>query len=351
MTLLSITIFDVAREAGTSISTVSKALNDSYTISEETKEHVRQVAKRLKYQPNVRAQALARKDGRQACFITCLPRGIGFQNPHMFEILAGAEKALAAKNYVVTIQGSDPKNVCALVKDIVQRKSADGLLLHASVVTRELAALLTKEEVPHIVIGMPSFSSRLCWIDNNNHIAGEIAAHHVLEENPQSIVFIGGKDKDKISQARLEGVKSELENAQRPIECLRVYQGESTAENGYRMALKMLEEGIPDTVICANNYLAYGCLYALQLRNIDIPRDVSMITFDSYPFAQITWPKLTTVSIDVFEMGLQAGKLLVNKIKKPNLQIQSFTTLPNLVVRESTHGSNKSEDGMPIKDD
>ncbi len=334
---MSVTIKDVAREAGTSIATVSKALNDSYTISEETKKHIREVAEKLHYQPNVRAQTLARKIGRQAVFLTCLPRNIGFQNPHMFEILAGAETALAKKEYTLTLQGCTPKNVCAAVRDIIQRKSADGLLLHASVLTTELTAMIVQENMPHIVIGKPSFSSRLCWIDNNNQLAGEIAAHHLVETGHTQIGFIGGREEDKISQSRLEGALTELKNQNIPILDMPVYRGESTVENGIKLTRKLMQTNSKiSAIICADNYLAFGCLKALQESHKKVPEEVSLITFDSYPFAEIVQPKLTTVSIDVFEMGIQAGKLLVSKIKKPNMQVQSFTTVPNLTIREST---------------
>jgi len=333
---MSVTIKDVAREAGTSIGTVSKALNDSYTISEETKQHVRQVAQRLKYRPNVRAQTLARKAGHQAVFLTSLPRDIGFQNPHMFEILAGAEKALAAKEYTLSLQGCSPKNICEAVRDIIQRKSADGVLLHASVVTWELAAMIIREELPHIVIGMPNFSSRLCWIDNNNRLSGEIAAHYLVETGHKNIAFIGGLDDDKISQARLEGVLSELKNAGLQDADIPIQKGLSTAEEGADMTLNILREKPVGAIICANNYLAFGCLNALRDKQLAVPEDISLITFDSYPFANIVQPKLTTVSIDVYEMGVQAGKLLINKIRKPNMHVQSFTTLPDLIIRGST---------------
>lgn len=334
---MAVTIKDVAREAGTSIGTVSKALNDSYTISDETKKHVREIAKKLNYLPNVRAQTLARKTGRQAAFLTQLSRDIGFTNPHMFEILAGAEAAFADKGYALNLRGCGAKDVCGVAKDIIQSKSADGLLIHASVVTHELAAMIIREELPHIVIGMPSFSSRLCWIDSNNHLAGEIAAHHLLEKGHRQIAFIGGQEDDKISEARLKGVLSELKNGNSPYQDTAIYKGASTAQCGYNLTVKLLNNRHNiSAIICANNYLAFGCMNALSDKGVSVPKDISLITFDSYPFAEILNPKLTTVSIDVFEMGIQAAKLLITKIKKPNMQVQSFATLPNLIVRGST---------------
>ena len=338
---MSVKIHDVAREAGTTIGTVSKALNNSHTISGEMTAHVKAVAERLGYRPNARAQMLARQSNREIVFMTHLPKDIAFTSPHMFEILAGAESPLASKGYTIKLRGCDTGNVCILAKDIMERKFADGLLLHASVVTRELAVLLTRAEIPHIVIGKPSFQNSLCWIDNNNQLAGELAAGHLLDLGHRAVAFIGGLEDDRISQDRLEGVKSRFKEHRLKLDAANVYKGESTVKSGADMA-RALIGNMPDAIICANNLLAYGCLRMLQRKGVAVPDDISLITFDDYPLAQLVSPALTTVSIDVYEMRVSAGKLLVNKMKKPELHVQTFTTMPRLIIRESTaekHGA------------
>ncbi|MCL2829014.1 MAG: LacI family transcriptional regulator [Oscillospiraceae bacterium] len=334
---MAVTIRDVAREAGTTISTVSKAMNNSHTISGEMTAHVKAVAERMGYRPNARAQTFARRACREVAFLTRLPRDIAFTNPHMFEILVGTEAALVAKGYAIKLHGCDEDTVCALVKDLIGGKLADGLLLHVSVVTRELAVLLMRLEAPHIVIGKPNFNNSLCWIDNNNKLAGELAAGHLYDTGHRTIAFIGGREEDRISQDRLEGVKMLWKEHRHTLDAAHILQGESTVESGVEMTrMLMASDNRPSAIICANNALAFGCLRALQISGIDVPAELSLMTFDDYPLAQLTAPPLTTVSIDVYEMGVSAGKLLVNKIKKPEIQVQTFTTMPRLIMREST---------------
>lgn len=334
---MSVSIHDVAREAGTTISTVSKALNNSYTISGEMTAHVKAVAERLGYRPNARAQMLARRSNREIVFLAYLPRDIAFTNPHLFEILVGAEAPLADKGYTVKLCNCDADTVCPLAKDIMERKLADGLLLHASVVTKELSVLLARMEIPHIVIGKPNFTSSLCWIDNNNQFAGELAADYLLRCKHRNIAFIGGLENDKISQDRLTGVKNRFSEDGLSLSEDNIYTVESTVNQGAEAARILCDAGdIPDAIICANNLLAFGCLRTMQETNIIVPGDISIITFDDYPLAQLVSPTLTSVSIDVYEMGVSAGKLLINKIKKPELHVQTFTTMPRLVIREST---------------
>ena len=334
---MAVTIRDVAREAGTTIGTVSKALNNSYTISGEMTAHVKAVAERLGYRPNARAQTFARRANHEVIFLTNLPRDIAFTNPHMFEVLAGAESALTSKGYALKLYGCDANNVCALVKDIINGKLADGLLIYASVATRELALLLTHMETPHIVLGKPGFNNSMCWIDNNNKLSGELAAGHLLKTGHRSIAFIGSLKEDTISQDRLEGVKTRLKKHDLSLDPAFIFKGQPTVESGVQMTRMLIKSGKkPSAIICSGNMLAFGCLRALQASGIEVPRSMSLITFDDYPLAQLTVPALTTVSIDVYEMGVSAGKLLVNKIKMPEMQVQTFTTMHQLVVRGST---------------
>ena len=334
---MAVTIRDVAREAGTTISTVSKAMNNSYTISGEMTAHVKEAARRLGYQPNARAQSFARKANREVAFLTHLPRDIAFTNPHMFEILSGAESALSSKGYAIKLYGCSADTVCFLVKDIINGKLADGLLLHASILTRELSNLLSKTETSHIVIGKPNFNNSLCWIDNNNKLSGELAAKHFIKMKRHNIAFMGGPEEDKISSDRLDGIKIYLKKHDMHLPKTLIFQGESTVESGEHMANLFLKSAVKyGAVICANNVIAFGCLRFFQKAGINIPKDISLLTFDDYPLAQLTVPALTTISIDVFEMGVSASKILMNKIKNPEMQIQTFTTMPKLIVRQSS---------------
>lgn len=209
------TIYDIARQAGVSISTVSKALNDSYSISEETKRRIRAVAEDLEYTPNARARSFARRRSGTVLFVTDLHRNVAFENPHMFEIMTGISQYLDEKG-------------CALLMKHASRKDAPGAI-------RDLAA-------------------------------------------PER----------------------------------------------------------PEVILCTNNYLATGCLHCLRQAGVQVPRDVAVMTFDNYPFSMITDPQLTTVEADMYDMGQEAARFILRKIKKPELRTQSYCTVPRLIERSST---------------
>jgi len=334
---LAITIKDIAREAGVSTATVSKVINHVSTISDATAERINHIMKELNYHPNLRAQNFARKSTHNIVFITNLERNSAFKNPHMFEIMSGLQSTLMAKNYNLSILSVNPENQLDMIDQIIAEKSVDGMVIHVSVVTKEMSLHILKANFPHIIIGCPNFESQLCWIDNNNYLSGEIAANHLLEQGYKKVSYVGGRENDLISTHRLQGAITALTDKKIEIKENYIERGESTRQEGYKMMQNILSQNpLPDSVICANNPLALGVYKSIEEHHLKIPREIGVITFDDYPFSQITDPMMTVVNIDVYDVGVQAGKLILSKIKRPNLQVQSYTTLPNLIVRKST---------------
>ena len=224
-----------------------------------------------------------------------------------------------------------------MAEEFISRRSADALAVHVSVMTHQLAALLVRSHFPHIVLGLPNFDSQVCWIDINNVYSGVIAAAHLAGEGYRRVAFLGGQDYDRISAHRLEGVRQGLENAGLSLDNQYIWQGDSTWADGQRMTHKLLSrKPLPDAVVCANNYIALGCVSAIRERGLEIPKQIAVMTFDDHPFAQIIEPPLTVVDIDVRGMGSQAGRFLLDMIRHPNTQIQTYVTTSNLMVRQST---------------
>lgn len=338
---MAVTIKDVAKLANTSTATVSKVMNGSYSISQETAERVKAAMEQLHYLPNQRARNFANQSTKTILFVTSLGQNTGFSNPHMFEIMCGLENTLSQKGYSLLVKSVSKEKVCELIRDTFEMQQADGFVIHASVLSKELDDLIYELAIPHLVIGNPNFTSHFCWIDIDNRLAGELAAKHLLEKGYQSLAFIGGTMEDQISMHRLEGVLSVLNKHDVILPKGYVLHGESECDAASLMmesVLSMTKK--PDAVICANNYIAYGCVTALQQHGIKIPEEIGVITFDDFPFSKILKPRLTVVNIDVFDMGAQAGKYVIQKIRKNNLYLQSYITLPSVIERESTKKTN-----------
>lgn len=189
----------------------------------------------------------------------------------------------------------------------------------------------------YIVIGRPNFETRLCWIDMDNCLSGELAVSHLIERGYRNIAFIGGRTDDMICWRRLQGVRNAIKEHGIDLPQERIVNSNSLLSDGLRATKKLLKMNPrPDAVICANNPIALGVLQALQDKGIRIPDDMALITFDSYPFSLFTEPQMTVVDINMYDMGQEAGRLILKKLKNPKIQIQSFITLPELITRGTT---------------
>ncbi len=335
---MAVTIKDVARAANVSPSTVSKAMNHSPSIPDATVQRIHEVMEQLHYSPNIQARNFAKKTTQNIAFIMQLEPHSAFTNPHMFDILCGVQEVLAQKGYNFSLVSvHQPEEALDTVRRIVQQKSADGVVVHGSATTKELTTFLTETHFPHVLIGKPNFESQACWIDTNNFLSGQIAAEHLCKCGFSEIAFIGGAKQDKIFSQRLNGFLSVMKERGLTVPPEYMKYGDSSSASGFALTNEVLSGSQPPkAIICEDNVVAFGVIKALHQRNLEIPKDISLICFDNYPFSEIMDPMPTVVDIDVHDMGMQAASLLLRKIKKPDLQVQTYTTLPVLIVRNST---------------
>lgn len=340
---MPITIRDVAREAGVSTSTVSKVLNHWSTISSETVDRVEAAIAKLHYTPNARAVSFARQTTQNIVFLTSLQRDEAYQNPHMFDIMCGVNHELHTNGYSMTLVDtyaeSDPGHA---VEHVIAQKCADGMIIHGSAITPDIAALLTRTQYPHMIIGKPSFESQLCWIDTNHVLAGRFAAEHMLSCGYTDVAFIGGRETDAISIQRQKGFLSAMcDYGYQNVMSLIRYT-DSGKKQSYEAALSLLTaKKRPRAIICENNMIALGVMKAIDEVHLKLPDQIALLTFDSYPYSKIIDPLPTVIDINVYDMGVQAGQMMLRKLANPSLQIQSYTTLP--VLNQGTTTKPESE--------
>lgn len=329
---MSVTIKDVAEHAGVSVSTVSKVLNNWKTISQKTKDKVNASIQELNYTPNAQAVSFARGNTKNIIYLTSLAKGEAYTNPHMFDIMCGVFSNLAKQGYTMTLMDiSDNMHPRETVSDIIARKSADGIVIHGSVINSEITKLILKNNFPHIVIGHPDFDERLCWIDTNHFLAGQYAAEYIVKKDLSPIAFIAGKRTDFISHERERGLRTLMLKHKKKISPNYVAYTNSTWQEGYNSAIKFLQmDEPPKAIVCENNTLAVGCSRALTELKLKVPDDIVFMTFDVYPYTTIIDPSPVIIDINVHDMGLQAADMIIRKIKNPSLIIHSYTTLPQI---------------------
>ncbi len=330
------TIKEVAKAAGVSISTVSKVINDAPTISKETKQRIRDIMKEMNYYPNVIARSFVRQSSKNIGIIMELKRNYAFLNSHIYEILGGIEGVLSENGYMVTLLNTTSMgNSLEPYEKIIREKRVDGLIIHIVDLDKTLCKRMDELNFPYIVIGQPDFESNMCWIDINNKTSGELAAKHLIDKGYRRIAFLGSNT--NISKNRLFGFKSAMADANVKLMKEYITEGDPSIESSEEMMDKLLILPTPpDSVICLNNFVAMGALQAIKKRNLKIPQDLAIISFDNYPLSMFTEPPLSVVDNDVFELGSYAAKALLYKLENPNIQLHYSMLSPNLIIRESS---------------
>ena len=334
---MSVSIKDVAKKAGVSISTVSKALNDKSSVSSSTIERIKQTAEDMGYVPNSRARVFATKETKQIVFIADIPKDTAFYNPHVFEIIMGLQHSVSKRGYSLIVESVEKKEALEYISNLYKKNMADALVVHASIITKRLESLIVKSNLPHLIIGQPDYQSTLSWIDTDNTLSGAIAIRHLLKKDYYPVAFVGGKADDMISLHRFEGAERELKQNNLNFEDQYVLSSSSTIVSGMNAAKKILKmEKPPRSVLCANSVIAFGMMQELRNQKIKVPKDIAVMTFDRYPFSDFTEPRVTSVDMNMYEIGEEAGSILIKNLSHPNLRIQTFTSEPCIFEREST---------------
>lgn len=335
---MSVTISDVASKAGVSTSTVSKVINNNPTISAETTARVNAAIKELHYIPNSRAVSFAKGQAKNIVYLSTLGKDIAYENPHMFDIMCGVYHELTSHHYMMSLVDTSEESYPgerAIVE--IKKRSADGLIIHGSIVNETLAKHLLEEEIPHIIIGHPDFETRLCWIDTDHTLAGEYAADHICECGYTNVFFIAGRRNDAISNQRLKGFKKGMIHHKEYITCENIGYTNNTQEGAYEVTRTMLQKlPKPQAIVCENNLLALGVVNALRDLSFSIPDDIGLLTFDIYPYSKIITPQPTVIDINMYDIGIQAGRMMLHKLENPRLMVQSFTALPTLIQGQTT---------------
>lgn len=334
---MSVSIKDVANKAGVSISTVSKALNDKSSVSSSTIERIKQTAEEMGYVPNSRARVFATKETKQIVFVADIPKDTAFYNPHIFEIIMGLQHSVSKSGYSLIVESVEKKEALEYISSLYKKNMADAIVVHASIITKRLESLIVKSNLPHLIIGQPDYQSTLSWIDTDNTLSGAIAIRHLLKKDYYPVAFVGGKADDMISLHRFEGAERELKQNNLSFEEQYVLSTSSTIVSGMNAAKKILKmEKPPRSVLCANSVIAFGMMQELRNQKIRVPKDIAVMTFDRYPFSDFTEPRVTSVDMNMYEIGEEAGSILIKNLSHPNLRIQTFTSEPCIFEREST---------------
>lgn len=325
---------EVAKRAGVSIATVSRVLNKSDRVSEETRHKILKAIKELKYQPSRVAKRLRSKSGSGNLLGVLIP---DIQNPFYVDVLRGIEDVAYKNNYVIIVcnfSQDEKKEIMYL--DILESESIDGLIAAPANEDDIRLKRIVKNGLPVVCVdrGLNGVDVDLVWVNNE---AGAFAAvNHLAKSGYKRIAYIAGLSTIPSTRLRENGYKRALAENNLVFDPQLVVHGNSTHESGVELTEKLLNLKFPpDALFTGNNLITFGALETIHNKKLQIPKDIAIIGFDDMTWAKSLNPPLTAVRQPAYEIGQRAGELLIQRIHDPKRTPILMTLNSELMVRSS----------------
>lgn len=328
------TIYDVAKEAGVSIATVSNVINGKGNVGKKKRDEIFKVMDRLQYKPSVIASALM---GKKTYTLGLLIPDVS--NPFFSEIARAVEDLAHAEEYSVIVCSTDNKDerVEKYVR-LLEQKSVDGILIGTGVENAGIVAQLSENAVPIVMIARETPDIPAHSVLTDDFKGGSLAAGHLLRLGHENMAILSENAKVSSSLERVRGFRFALFEAGLTLDDERIVACHSSVKDGKGAAERLLRGDNPPTAMfCCNDMLAIGALQAAKECGIRVPEQLSIVGFDDTILSTVTSPSLTTIAQPTAEMAKLAFGLLVSPADSTAGAIRKRIVMqPELVVREST---------------
>ncbi|GAB6168649.1 LacI family DNA-binding transcriptional regulator [Clostridium carnis] len=330
---MATSIKDVAKEAGVSIATVSRVLNDIDVVNEDTKKKVLDAIKKLGYRPNIVARSLK----------TQKTKTVGILVPDISsgfypEIVRGAEDVANIYDYNVILCNSDfdeekEKEYLRVLKE----KMVDGVLYMSSSLEEEILDIINELDLTTVLVETKDKEGSLPSVTIDNIKAMKEATEYLLNKGLKNVAFAGArKDTMNAWGDRYIGYESALKDKGIEVNEKLVFTKNLKVGTGYEAVEKFEASKCNyDAVVCASDEIAMGVINGLREVGKKVPEDVSVIGFNNNDVASVFYPKITTINQPSYDMGSVAMRMLIKMLNKKELDEAQFVLDYSLVERES----------------
>ena len=323
-----LTIKEIAKMAGVSMTAVSFVLNDRPGVSEETREKVRKIIEETGFKPNLNSKKLLFNKSFNICMMINL-KSSPFEDLFYFEITKGILNKSHKYGYNITI--NEPVHAESDLPDMVYSGDVDGMIFMQDI-PDELTQKAIASGVPFVVVDAHSIREGVTSINPDYCAAAYAATNHLIEKGHKDIALISYSMLDAFSSQTDEGFARAMEEHGLPI----VFEKKAVAteSEAYEAAKELLTQSKrPTAIMCTVDMFAIGAMRCAKDLGLCVPDDVSFAGIDDVLLARYTEPKLTTVGIDKVYMGELAMDMLLDKIERNN---PDSVSLPmELVIRDS----------------
>lgn len=333
-----ITIRDIAKLAGVSITQVSRALNGHKDVSEETRQKVIKIAKENNYVPNLAAKKLATKNDNSICLII-----VGFEkrdinNNMLMEMMGGVFNGATEKDYEVVLylyseKISNKKSYIEFCKE----RGVSGAIICGMKSDDLQFKELVKSDFPTVVVDVPYITENVGSVVIDNEKYSYLAVKSLIDEGRKKIGFINGHENASVSVERKQGYITALEDNGIEFDESLIGNGEFIRSIAFNVAQGLIENGV-DAIFCASDLMAIGALDAAKSVGLKVPEDISIFGFDGIDIIRYTSPPISTIAQDSYDKGHKSVNLLIDHLdnKAPMKMVKSSCKIK---IRESS--SNK----------
>lgn len=304
------TIRDVAQLSGVSVSTVSRVLNKSGYVNQETEHKVNLAIQTLQYEPSAVARGLASKRSRTIALILS-----NMMNPFFPELARAVEEVARTFGYTVFFGSSDDQaDKEQAYIEIFRQRYVDGIIFSSHTLGMDEALRLNSSHIPYIVLDRAPSDEVCSVVRSNNRAGARLAVQHLLDRGCSKIAHICGPQGIRTAQERLRGYEDIVKHLPWYSPSLLI-PGNFLLDGGITAAEQMMERH-PDVdgVFVGNDLMAVGVLKSLLRMGIQVPEQVAICGFDGIQLTEATEPEITTVAQPIYELGALATRLLIQKI-------------------------------------
>ena len=329
----NITIKDVAKRAGVSISTVSRVINDSKPVTDEVKQRVLDVIKETGYIPNPLARSLVTKKSQLIGVI--VPE---VSDSFVNEILNGIEEIAKMYDYEILLANtySDKEQELKSI-NLLRAKQVEGIVMISWKVEKEHVDYMQRLGIPASYISKTAREYDIHTVSTSNIDATYDMTKYLLDKGHEKIAFIMTSEDDTVlERERLTGYEKALNERNIPIDKGLIRAGLTTYEAGYKRMKEMLDEGIvPHAAFVTGDEAAIGAINAICDSGYRVPEDISVAGFNDVKIAKMYRPKLTTVHQPLYDMGAVAIRMVIKMINNELLEEKKIELPYSIEERDS----------------
>ncbi|MBW4835632.1 MAG: catabolite control protein A [Staphylococcaceae bacterium] len=312
---MTVTIYDVAREARVSMATVSRVVNGNQNVKPETRNKVNEVIKKLNYRPNAVARGLASK--RTTTVGVIIP---DISNVYYSQLARGLEDIATMYKYhsIISNSDNDPEKEKEIFNNLLS-KQVDGIIFLGGTISEEIKDLINQSSVPVVVSGTNGKDDHIASVNIDFKQAAEEATQHMIEKGAKKFALVGGDYSKKAQDDVLQGLTKVLNQHHLELDESLHFSGKESYKEGIK-AFEKLQNNMPDAILSISDEQAIGILHSALDAGVNVPEDLQILSFNNTRLVEMVRPQLSSVIQPLYDIGAVGMRLLTKYMNEEDIE-------------------------------